>query len=104
MSTMDWIFPQFDVAKSENGLTDVVKTIHWRLKCTDGDCSTETYGSISLGSPDKDNFISFDKLSMGWAVDAVVNHIDLAEISEQMQKEIDRQKNPPIVYVQPPFA
>lgn len=28
MTTYAWTFPQFDVAKSEDGLTDVVKTIH----------------------------------------------------------------------------
>ena len=31
MTTYTWSFPQFDTAPSEDGLTNVVKTIHWRL-------------------------------------------------------------------------
>ena len=28
-----WDFPTVDTAPSEDGLSDVIKTIHWRITC-----------------------------------------------------------------------
>ena len=36
MTTYTWSFPQFEVAPSTDGLTDIVRVIHWRVDGFDG--------------------------------------------------------------------
>ena len=103
--TYTWTFPQFDCAKSEDGLTDVVKTIHWRLDGTDGTYSSGAYGTVGLAAPDPDAFIPFDQITEAWAISAVTNSdgFDLAALEANIAGNIEAQKNPPIVPLPPPF-
>ena len=100
--TYTWSFPQFDVAKAEDGLTDVVKTIHWRYDATDGDHSAGVYGSAGLGAPDSGNFIPFANLTEAWAISAIA--LDVPAMQASLEAQIAAAKNPPIVPMTPPFA
>lgn len=98
-----WNFPQFDVAKSEDGLTDVVKTIHWRYDAVDGDYTSGAYGTVACGTPNPVDFIPYDQLTEQWAIDAVSASIDVPELQVSLARQIEDQKNPPVVPMQPPF-
>ena len=98
-----WSFPQFDVVPSEDGMTNVVKTIHWRYDAVDGDYSAGAYGTVGLGEPNPTDFIPYNQLTEQWTVDAVSASVDVPTLQETLAKQIADQKNPPVVPMQPPF-
>jgi hypothetical protein len=102
--TYTWSFPQFDVAKAEDGLTDVVKTVHWRYDATDGTFNAGAYGSVGLEPPNPDAFTPFTQITAQWAIDCVTAQVNLEELNAALEKQIENQKNPPVVPMVPPFA
>jgi len=102
MTTYTWTFPQFDVAKAEDGLTDVVKTIHWRYDAVDGDHSAGAYGSAGLPAADSANFVPFANITEAWAIAAV--DVDVAAMQATLDAQIAAAKNPPVVQMTAPFA
>lgn len=103
MTTYAWTFPQFDVAKSEDGLTDVVKTIHWRYDGVDGDYSAGAYGTVGLGAPNSTDFIPFANLTEAWAIAAVSESLDVPAMDASLEAQIAVLKDPPVVSMQAPF-
>jgi len=107
MATYTWDFPQLDTAPSEGALSDVVKTIHWRITAvSDTETNAEgqpisvsAYGTASAGEADADNFTAFDSLTKDWCKAKVLASLDKTE--EEMQANLDTQienlANPPIV-------
>jgi hypothetical protein len=104
MTTFTWSFPQFDVAKAEDGLTDVVKTIHWRYDAVDGDYSAGSYGSVGVGAPNPTDFISFASLTEAWAIAAVSESVDVPAMTTGLEAQIATAKNPPVVPMTAPFG
>jgi len=106
-NTYTWDFPQLDTAPSEGALSDVVKTIHWRITAvSDTETNAEgqpisvsAYGTASAGEADADNFTAFDSLTKDWCKAKVLASLDKTE--EEMQANLDTQienlANPPIV-------
>ncbi len=99
-----WSFPQFEVAPSEDGLTNVVSVIHWRLDALDGIYSAGAYGTVALGAPDPAAFTPYDQITEQWAIDAVSANIDLPVVESALTGEIAKKQNPPTVPMAPPFA
>ena len=62
-TTYKWVVSQLDTAPSEDGLTDVVKTVHWRYQAeqVDGDKTyfADTYGASSVAQPNPQNFVPY---------------------------------------------
>ena len=103
MITFEWSFPSFDVIKSEDGLTDVVKNINWIYWAKDGEYSSNVYGQVTLSSPDPANFIPYSEITKEWAITRVSASVDVASLEAILTANIDNQKNPPIVPMAPPF-
>lgn len=99
-----WSFPQFEVAPSEDGLTDVVSVIHWRLDGMDGAFSAGAYGSVALGAPNPAAFTPYADITEQWAIDAVSAVIDLPAVEAALAGEINKKMNPATVPMAPPFA
>lgn len=102
-----WSFPQLDVVPSEDGLTDVVQTIHWRLTAVDGQYSAGAYGTVTVGPPNPQSFILYQQLTEAevqqWTVDTLgQEQVDL--MMANIQTQIDNQINPPIVPMNPPWV
>lgn len=98
-----WTFPQFEVAPSEDGLTDVVCVIQWRLDAMDGGYIAGAYGTVALGAPNPAAFTPYDQITEQWAIDAVSSLIDLPAVEAALAGEINKKKNPPTVPMAPPF-
>lgn len=98
-----WSFPQFDVVPSEDGMTDVVKTIHWRYDAVDGDYSAGAYGTVGLGEPNPTDFIPYNQLTEQWTVDAVSASVDVPAMQASLAQQIADEINPPVVPMAPPF-
>lgn len=106
MTEYKWTFPQFDVANAQNGLSNVVKTIHWRLEAVSGDVSEGAYGAVAMDEPDAANFVPLENVTEDWAIAAVTAKLDppLDKIKEALEAIIAQKKAPPIFPVVPPFA
>ena len=106
-NTYTWDFPQLDTAPSEGALSDVVKTIHWRLSAVSdtetneegAPLSVSAYGTASVGDADPAAFTDFDSLTKEQVKGWVLAGLDKTEaemealLTEQMQNLI----SPPIV-------
>jgi hypothetical protein len=101
--TYTWSFPEFDVVKSEDGLTDVVKTIHWRYDAQDGVFNAGAYGTVGLGAPNPANFIPYNQLTEAWTISACSASLDVPAMNAALAASIADQIDPPIVPMVPPF-
>lgn len=99
-----WSFPQFDVAPSEDGLSQVVKTIHWCLDAIDGGVQAGAYGAVALGDPNPDDFTPYADITEQWAIDQTSALIDLPQVQAALEGEIAKKKNPSVVPMAPPFG
>lgn len=98
-----WSFPQFDVSPSADGLTDVVKAIHWRVDGVDGEHSAGAYGSVGLEPPNPNAFTPFSAITEQWAIENVLQSVSLADIHNGIEAAIEAKRNPPVVAKAAPF-
>ena len=107
MTTYTWDFPQIDTAPSENDLTDVAKTIHWRFTAVSDTetndegqpLSVSAYGTAGVGEANADSFTAFDSLTKDWCKEKVLASLDKteAELQAMLDEQIQNLVNPPIV-------
>lgn len=99
---INWTISALDCAPSEDGMTDVVKTVHWRCDGVDGDASGSVYSTCGLPTPTGSEFTPYADLTkeqvLGWIW---ANGVDQEATEAAVQSQIDAAKNPPIV--QPPL-
>lgn len=93
----EWVIAQLDCAPSEDGLTNVVKTVHWRLQASEGTYAAECYGSVGLDSPEPGKFTDYDTLSKANVVAWLEAKLDVQQLKDGLANQIEQQKNPPIV-------
>lgn len=69
-----WKFEQLDTAPTEGSLSDVVKSIHWRIfgETDDYDLTNNKgyrvslYGQAIIGAANADSFTAFNSLTEAW--------------------------------------
>ena len=66
----NWTVSAMDYTVSQDGHTNVVNTVHWRVSKTDGDNSGSSYGTVGLEAP-SGTFVEWDDITeataVGWA-------------------------------------
>jgi hypothetical protein len=70
-NTYNWVVGNLHAKIENDGMQNVVETIHWRLQATDeNENVADVYGSCGLDAPESESFISFDSLTQsdveGW--------------------------------------
>lgn len=99
--TYEWAIDTIDTAKSEDGMSDVAKQVHWRMNAHDDtdDLSATAYGSVGLDAPDADSFVSFDALAKDQVVAWVIDKLDMSEadIQTALAQRIADDRDPPVV-------
>lgn len=104
--TYDWIFNPLTVKPADGSLTDIVIMIDWRRTATDGTYAASCYGQIALRPADPSTFTPFADLTkvqvQGW-VEAALTPAAVAQYDASLAADIDRQQNPPVVQLQPPW-
>ena len=96
-NTYTWSYPQLDTAPTEGDLSDVIKTIHWRITAVsdseqDADnnyLSVSTYGTTGVEVDDDADFIAFDSVTKDWCKEKVLASLDKTEA--EMQANLDAQ-------------
>ena len=65
-----WTVSAMDYTVSQDGHTNVVNTVHWRVSKTDGDNSGSSYGTVGLEAPSGE-FVEWaditEATAVGWA-------------------------------------
>ena len=92
-NTYTWNFAQLDTAPTEGSLSDVVKSIHWRITGV-SDTRTpnnvaEVYGQANIGAADADSFTAFNSLTEDWCKTQVLAALDKTEA--EVKSGIDTQ-------------
>ena len=92
-NTYTWQFVQLDTAPSEGSLSDVVKSIHWRINGVSDtrtpNNATSLYGQAIIGAANADSFTAFNSLTEAWCKAQVLANIDRTEA--ELKADIDAQ-------------
>lgn len=116
MTTFNWGFPQSEVVKSQDGLTNVVIIVHWILAASDEGYEASACGVVPLERvTNPDDFTPFEDLTKqqveDWVISALnrINkqpsspknpmpelppYVDL--LKESLSRQIADMKNPPV--------
>lgn len=105
--TYTWVFNPLDVKLSDDGLTNVVYNVNWRLVGTDGTYTSSVYGSCGVPAPAPDAFTPYDQLTeetvQGWVVDALGTE-KVAQYETSIAAQIALQQNPVDAPLSPPWS
>lgn len=103
-----WIVVQMDTAPSADGLTDVVKSVHWRRSATevDGDKTyyTDVYGLMPCETPSSTDFTAYPDLTFEQVCGWLEAGLDVASWDAALDAKIADLINPPIVNLPLPWV
>jgi len=94
-TTYTWTISALDCAVSEDGLSNVVQTVHWRYAGTDENGTTaETYSSTGLEAPDSGSFIAYPDLDLATVSGWLESILDVSELQTNVDNQINEINNP----------
>lgn len=100
-----WTFPALDVTYDEEGLTNVVNTVHWIYTARDGDYTATMYSTVGLPGPGQP-FTAYEDLTadivQGW-VENTLGADQVAEMQKSLANSIEAQKTPQGGSMTPPW-
>ena len=93
----NWTISSVKAKVEQDGLQNVIHTIHWRLGKQDGEHYADVYGSKSLAAPSPDNFIPSEDVTLeiikGW-LEASFEAEELESLEANLTAQIEAKKNP----------
>lgn len=98
-----WIISAMDTAPSEDGLIDVVKTVHWRRQEQDGEYVADVYGAMGCSAPDPMAYTPYADLTFDQVCSWLEANLNVAALDANLDQQIENQKNPPIVQLPLPW-
>lgn len=102
-TTYKWVVSQLDTAPSEDGLTDVVKTVHYRYQGQDEQYFAEVYGTMGCATPSDTDFTAYEDLTYEQVCAWLVAGLDVDAMDSNLLAQIENQKNPPIINLPLPW-
>ncbi len=99
-----WIITKMDTATSEDGLTDVVKSIYWRYQAKEDSYLLELYGERKLFTPSPEAFIPYASLTEAQVIGWLEASLNVSDLQKTLEEQIQNLKNPPIVNLPLPWA
>lgn len=103
----EWVIGPFDVRLEADGLPKVIYGVHWRLVGTEDGFQASVYGSLGLPPPESEHFTPFEELTKEMVIKWVEYYLGadkIAELKIALANDIDRQRNPVDVTIQPPWS
>lgn len=98
-----WVISTLDTAPSEDGLTDVVKTVHYRYQWQDAKYFAEVYGTMACATPSDTDFTAYEDLTYEQVCAWLIAGLDVEAMDTNLAAQIENQKNPPIVNLPLPW-
>jgi hypothetical protein len=99
-----WVISAMDTAPSEDGLTDVVKTVHWRYHAQDAKYFADVCGCMACATPSETDFTAYPDLTEDQVISWLEAGNDVEALKANLDVQIENQKNPPIVNLPLPWA
>jgi hypothetical protein len=97
MITYTWNISRLDCVASENGLTDVVKIIHWGLTGIDENgISASMSNSYPLPSPTPEAFTDYSTLTEETVIGWLESNLDVGYLHTILANEIESKYHPTI--------
>jgi len=98
-----WVIAQLDTAPSLDGLTDVVKNVHYRYQGQDGKFFAEAVGIMECATPSETDFTAYDDLTYEQICAWLEDGLNVEAMVTYLASQIDYQKNPPIINLPLPW-
>ena len=93
---MDWTIASLDYNVSQDGHTNVVHTIHWRVSKTSGEHTAGSYGTVGLEAPGE-TFVEWANIAaetaVGWA-QAALGAEQIANIEASLDSQLAEMATP----------
>jgi hypothetical protein len=104
MTEYKWVISAMDTAPSEDEMTDVVKTVHWRYQAQDAEYFADVYGSMTCATPSETDFTAYPNLTEDQVISWLEVGNDVEALKIYLDAQIETKKNPPIVNLPLPWA
>ena len=105
MITYTWSISRLDCAPSENGLTNVVKVIHWGLTGQDENgISASINNSYPLPEPNSEQFNDYSILTKEIVISWLESNLDVGYLQKTLANEIASKYNLPITPLPLPWV
>ena len=108
MTEYKWIVNQLDTAPSFDGLTDVVKVVHWVREATQyvgaEPIVVSVYGTMACQTPSSTDFTAYPDLSYEQVCSWLDAGLDTASLDANLDAQIENIINPPIITLPLPWA
>lgn len=108
MATYNWVISTLDTAPSEDGLTDVVKVVHWRYQANeqveDKSYFAEVYGTMACATPSETDFTAYPDLTEAQVISWLEAGLDVTALQANLTSQIENQINPPIINLPLPWT
>lgn len=92
-----WVINAMDCVPSEDGLTDVVKVVHWSRFASFGEILVSNYGTMSCETPSGTDFTAYPDLTYNQVCSWLDAGLDVPQLDVQLDGQIEMIINPPIV-------
>jgi hypothetical protein len=99
-----WVISTLDTAPSFDGLTDVVKTVHYRYQGQDEQYFAEVYGTMGCATPSDTDFTAYEDLTYEQVCLWLESGLNKEAMDLNLATQIENLKNPPIVNLPLPFS
>jgi len=99
-NTYVWNFAQLDTAPTEGSLSDVVKSIHWRITgvsdVSTPNNATSIYAQATVSDADADSFTAFNGITEAWCKTQVLAALDktVAEVKSNIDTQLTELDTP----------
>lgn len=93
----NWTISSVKAQVEQDGLQNVIHTIHWRLGKEDGDHYVDVYGSKSLSAPSAEDFIPSEDVTLDMVkewLEASFEAEELESLEANLDAQLEAKKNP----------
>ena len=103
MTNYNWVINQMDTKPTEDGLTDVVVTVHWTRVATEGGIVVSSYGTMNCTTPSSTDFTAYPNLTQEQVESWLDAGLDVPTIDLGLDAQIENIINPPIIVLPLPW-
>ena len=102
----NWEITAMEVVLNQDGLSNVVSNIDWRLIATvDGKPYRALHWAKQyVSAPDANTFTNYEELTKEQVVGWLESVLDVPQLKESLEEQISLQANPVTAILPPPFA
>ena len=107
-TTYQWVINQMDTKPTEDGLTDVVITVHWTRTAEQfvgGEpINVSVYGTMACSTPSSTDFTAYPDLTYEQVCGWLNAGLDVEAIDLGLDKQIENIINPPVIVLPLPWV